>query len=155
MIAADRSIVRIGPHRSIDPAADRHSTWQAGWCSLPPDRKTGIERKAKLWPETVSRTCEHWLQLRPKLPDSPEVFLTQHQPIHGSHRGNANPISRTGSATTCEQQGLHQPRARAATLFRHIFRTIADRCPRSLQPFALVMGHADRTIDGVYIEGIG
>lgn len=122
-----------------------------GWITFPRP-KTGIERKARLWPETVSA-------LREALADRPTpkdvtaeavFFVTKH--------GNA--WADAGSATAVSHEfgkllkrlKIVRPGVGFYTL-RHTFRTVAD-ATRDANAIRCVMGHTDDSIDANYTHGI-
>jgi integrase len=125
---------------------------QGGWITFPRP-KTGIERKAKLWPETVS-ALQAALAERPTPKDAttePLVFVTMH--------GNA--WADAGSATAVSHEfgkllkrlTVVRPGVGFYSL-RHTFRTVAD-ATRDPNAIRAVMGHTDSSIDATYTHGIG
>lgn len=124
---------------------------ETGWIDYP-RRKTGIERRCPLWPETVEALREA-LSTRPT-PKRSEwerlVFVTA--------RGNqwmsgnaAHPITASVVALM-KDVGVHRQGLGPYTL-RHVFRTVADGS-RDQPAVDLVMGHADHTMAGLYRERI-
>ncbi|HZZ77891.1 MAG TPA: hypothetical protein VFE62_05210 [Gemmataceae bacterium] len=160
----------------------RHSALdlEAGWVTFPRP-KTGIERRAFLWPETIE-ALKASLAERPTpkdRADADKVFITKY--------GNAWSDGGISGAVTLEMSKLlKRPRCPACGkinaadakrcscgwkptskqpwkktfrpglgfyALRHTFRTVAD-ATRDFPAVRFVMGHADDTIDDVYREGI-
>ena len=124
----------------------------AGWVEYARP-KTGIERKAKLWPETII-SVRQAIAIRPSPKteeDAKLVFLT----VRGSTwvcRESGNPIS-VRIRGLMKEIGIHRPGIGAYVL-RHTFRTVADKV-NDRNAIRLVMGHADEgEIDSHYIEEI-
>ena len=113
--------------------------------------KTGIERRAALWPETVQAIRE-WLPIRPA-PKNPAnfglLFITK--------RGNAWDAGTDNRAITHECRKLLDALKiggnRNFYALRHTFRTIAD-ATCDFPAVRRVMGHADESIDDTYRERI-
>lgn len=123
-----------------------------GWVTFPRP-KTGIERRARLWPETA-------VALREALAERPApkgaavaglVFVTKY--------GNAWAGKGTATAVSHEFGKLlgRVGIARRGVGFyslRHTFRTAADAA-RDPNAVRTVMGHVDASIDAVYSHGVG
>lgn len=122
-----------------------------GWLSYPRP-KTGIVRRAKLWPETVQALARS-IELRPT-PKDPEdadlVFLTKY-----GHRWHVDDGKRR-SAISFEfrkllgKLKLYRKGLSFYTL-RHVFQTIADETGDETA-VRLVMGHADGSMSATYRE---
>lgn len=123
----------------------------AGWCEFPRG-KTGIERKAKLWPETVA-AVRRAIAERPTPTDPAAgglVFVTKY----------GNPWASDGAATAVSHEfgkllkgfDLARPGVGFYSL-RHTFRTVADAA-HDLNAIRTVMGHTDDSIDANYTHGI-
>jgi integrase len=141
---------------------------KGGWVDYPRN-KTGIERRCKLWPETVAALREA-IALRPEprsKDDADCVFLTSRR----------NRFVRTTEVYTTDEQGRKVLKAANITdevgpafgrllttlemkkdginfySLRHTFRTVAD-ASKDFPAVRLVMGHVDSSIDAVYRESI-
>ncbi len=122
-----------------------------GWVTFPRP-KTGIERRCKLWPETIE-ALQQVLAERKAPADatySHLVFLTKRRQswAHETY----------GSAVTHEMDKLLKrlKLKRVGTSFyalRHTFRTVADGT-HDQKACDYVMGHSDNSMAGHYIEGI-
>lgn len=124
----------------------------AGWVRFARP-KTGIPRRAKLWPETVALLREA-LADRPEPKDKADaglVFMTKY----------GKPWSADGSAHAVSLQfgkllrRLHI-NGRVGLGFyslRHTFRTVAD-ATKDANAIRLVMGHTDDSIDANYTHSI-
>ncbi len=125
----------------------------AGWVDYPRP-KTGIERRASLWIETVAalRTA---IAQRPQPKDAADadlVFVTKY----------GRPWSSDGTSDAVTQEfgkllrmlKINGRRGLGFYSLRHSFRTIAD-ATRDFPAVRLVMGHADSSIDDAYLENIG
>lgn len=123
----------------------------AGWVEFPRG-KTGVERKAKLWPETVTALREA-LADRPTPKDKTTeklVFVTKY----------GNPWADGGKAHAVTLEFGKLMKAVKVTRpgvnfysLRHTFRTVADavRDPNAIRT---IMGHTDDSIDANYTHGI-
>jgi integrase len=115
-----------------------------GWCSFA-RVKTGVERRFKMWPETIASLRE-WLARRPKHKDdtaSDLVFVT--------HRGGSwsksiadNPVSKE-TAKLLKRLGLHRKGLSFYSL-RRTHRTIASEA-RDEAAADAIMGHAPPSDD--------
>ncbi|TWU20358.1 tyrosine-type recombinase/integrase [Bythopirellula polymerisocia] len=124
---------------------------KTGWVNFPRP-KTAIERRAKLWPETVE-AINDYLAVRPqplKAEYNELVFITRwgkpwakgtaENPIYGEFKKMLLKL------------GLHRPQLGFYAL-RHGFETIAGETADQVAVNA-VMGHVDGTMAGVYRERI-
>jgi integrase len=132
-------------------------------CLEAPRQKSGIARRAPLWPETLAALAEvERVRPAPRDPaDAGCVFLTSHGRRwvrhHDQGRDDAGKERRGLNLDAvalefrklCGKAGV-KVRGGPAIL-RHVFRTVADEVKD--QPAAmLVMGHADQSISGYYRE---
>jgi hypothetical protein len=126
-----------------------------GWVTFP-RVKTGVERKAALWPETIAAVRKA-LSLRPEPKDAADadcVFLTSHQnrlvrcTANYGHRDAVN----AAFGRLLDDLKLKRPGLQFYAL-RHSFRTIAD-ATRDFPAIDLIMGHVDHTMGGRYRERI-
>jgi integrase len=123
----------------------------AGWVNYPRP-KTGIQRRCKLWPETV-RALKAALAARPApltLLAIPLVFVTRSGGVYNGGRKD----SQIGSAFThllgklgLKREGL------SFYAVRHTFSTIAEGC-RDQVAVGSIMGHVDVTMAQSYREHI-
>jgi integrase len=124
-----------------------------GWIVFPRP-KTGIDRKAKLWPETIAALREA-IADRPEPKDATDaglVFITKY--------GHAWEASGTSSPVTHEFGKLLRRlkiNGRTGLGFyglRHTLRTVAD-ATKDVNAIRRVMGHTDDgSIDATYIGGL-
>lgn len=125
---------------------------EGGWVRFPRP-KTGIDRRAKLWPETIA-SLKAAIEKR-KAPASPDldglVFLTQFGTCYAKDT-KENPISKRMTAAV-QALGIHREGLNFYAL-RHTFRTIADES-RDRPAVDLIMGHADDSMADAYRERIG
>lgn len=113
--------------------------------------KTGIDRKAPLWPETVT-ALQDWLDVR-RTPTDPAnadlVFVTAKG--NSWHKETSdNPVSKEMAKL---QKALGINGGRTFYSIRHTHRTIADRS-RDQRACAVIMGHCDPSIAGHYVENV-
>ncbi|NLS94145.1 MAG: phage integrase family protein [Planctomycetaceae bacterium] len=134
---------------------------KGGWVDFPRP-KTGVERRAVLWPETVQALREA-IKSRPE-PKNPEdnglVFMT----TYGNRWVRMEP-SKTEGIEPHWQDGLTMAfrevvkglglvqKGRGFYAFRRTFRTIADES-NDWPAINMIMGHTDPTIGGVYRQRI-
>jgi integrase len=128
-----------------------------GWIDFPRP-KTGIGRRAPLWPETVA-ALDRARASRPEPRDPADdrlVFLTTFgRPwVRFSDKGDAKRGARTDAvgqefAKLCKRAGVKVPGG--FYVFRHTFRTIADEV-KDHAAIGLVMGHHDDSMAGYYRE---
>ena len=114
--------------------------------------KTGLERKAKLWPETVVALREA-LAARPTPKDPADkdlAFVTKYGKAWAS-AGDSDAVSlMTGRLL----RGLGIVRQGVGFYaLRHTFRTVADGA-KDANAIRLIMGHADDSIDANYTHQI-
>jgi integrase len=124
-----------------------HLDLKSGWLNYPRP-KTGVERRSKLWPETIE-ALDNWLSVRPEPKAGHErvVFLTT--------TGNSwlyadNPISRR-FGDLMKQCGLNGHRNFYA--LRHTTETIGGAC-RDQVATDHVMGHSRNDMASIYRERI-
>lgn len=124
-----------------------------GWVEFPRS-KTGIKRRAKLWPETVAA-------LKASLADRPEpkedyatplVFVTKYGAgwCRSDGRNNAIPSE---FAKLVARLKLARDRRGIYTL-RHCFRTAASAA-RDVEAIRVVMGHASGHVEETYLHAVG
>lgn len=127
----------------------KHLDLEAGWLQFPRP-KTGIDRRAKLWPESVD-AINVALGERPTPKDAANsdlVFVTK----------NGNSWSKELTTITHEMSKLldeidvETERLNFYAL-RHTYRTVAD-ATRDFPAIRMTMGHTDHGIDAHYVEGI-
>jgi integrase len=126
----------------------------AGWINFPRP-KTGIARRAPLWPETVA-ALRAALAARPAPRDRKDaglVFLmrTGRRWVRDTENSRMNGISITFCALL-RRCGLYRNGISFYAL-RHIFRTIADAA-RDPVAIDLIMGHCDNTMASHYRERV-
>lgn len=117
-----------------------------GWVTFPRP-KTGLTRRAKLWPVTVA-AIRAWLAERPEPADTTAatlVFLTP-----AGRPWPANSIAHK-FGKVARRLGINGHRGYYT--LRHTFRTVADGS-KDLSAIRTVMGHIDGSIDGNYTHGI-
>jgi integrase len=131
-----------------------------GWVNWP-RRKSGVGRRAPLWPETVAALdAVRLVRPDPKDPtDAGLVFLTVQgnrwcryvDPEDGTRGHNVDTVGRTflRLSRAC---GLKVPGG--FYTLRHTFRTVADEV-KDRPAIDLVMGHADHSMASYYREQIG
>lgn len=129
----------------------RHLDLEKGWLDFPRP-KTGIPRRARLWPETV-RTLKWASQERPTAKDQADdrfVFITK----YGKPWSTGE---QTDTALSHEFKKLRKAVGNVSDLgfysLRRSFRTAADAA-RDPVAVDLVMGHADHTMGGQYRQKI-
>ena len=125
---------------------------ETGWIDFPRP-KTGIPRRAKLWPETISAIRET-LTNRPEPKDPADaelVFITQRGGSWAKDTSD-NPISKE---TAKLLQALHINGRKGLGFYtlRHVFRTVADET-KDQPAIDFVMGHADESMASLYRERI-
>jgi integrase len=126
-----------------------------GWATFP-RVKTGVERKAALWPETIA-AIRKALPLRPEPKDAADancVFLTSHKNrlVRCTAKfGHRDAVS-AAFGRLLDDLKLKRPGLQFYAL-RHTFRTIADET-RDFPAIDRIMGHADHTMGGRYRERI-
>lgn len=137
---------------------------EAGWATFPRP-KTGIMRRAKLWPETVA-AIRDTLASRPmpKTPDAePLVFVTQrgkawHRDTRLDKLTTDKPLPPVCSPVSAEttkllkRLGLKRPGISFYTL-RHVFETVGGAA-RDQVAVDSIMGHADQSMSAAYRERV-
>jgi integrase len=127
----------------------KHLDLTTSWLHFPRP-KTGIERRAFLWPETVA-AIKNALADRPTPKDPTNadlVFVTK----------SGNSWAKELTTITHEmgkmlaKLGIESDRLSFYAL-RHTYRTIAD-ATRDFPAIRMTMGHTDHGIDAHYVEGI-
>lgn len=123
-----------------------------GWLNYPRP-KTGVSRRAKLWPETC-RAIRESLKHR-YTPSSPDVegavFVTRRGNRWCATKGKADPISRA-FRELLDKLEIRQP-GRSFYTLRHVFETIAgDSGDQVATNF--VMGHVDNSMASDYREDV-
>lgn len=116
-----------------------------------PRHKTGIERRNPLWPETtLAITTARETAPKPATEQAAEV-------IFRTRRGN--PWKRTSTTHAfkrlLEKTGLYLP-GRTFSALRHTLQTVAENEGGGTDraAIAILMGHADRSMAGVYCEHV-
>jgi integrase len=128
---------------------------KGGWATFP-RVKTGVERRAALWPETIA-AIRKAIAERPEPKDEADadcVFLTHHRnrlvrcTAKFGHRDAVGAaFGRLLESLKLKRKGLQ------FYALRHTFRTIADET-RDFPAIDRIMGHADHTMGGRYREWI-
>jgi integrase len=126
----------------------------AGWVNFPRP-KTGIERRAPLWPETVAAIREA-VTSRPAPKDPADAGLAFLQ-RSGLRWVRNTQHSRTDNVSVqfcamLKEVGLYRD-GLAFYGLRHTFRTVADAA-RDPVAIDLIMGHTDPTMGGHYRERV-
>jgi integrase len=121
-----------------------------GWLNYPRP-KTGINRRCRLWPETI-KLLRAWLEIRPTARNEENadlVFLTAKGGSWAKETSD-NPVSKE-SRKLLDELGINGNRNFYAT--RHTFETIGGA---SLDQVAVdaIMGHDDGSIGNLYREGV-
>jgi integrase len=127
---------------------------ETGWVDFPRP-KTGIERRAPLWPETIA-AVRAAITVRPAPRDPADaglVFLmrTGRRWVRNTENSRTNAIS-IAFAALLKRCGLHRGGLGFYAL-RHVFRTIADAA-RDPVAIDLIMGHADSSMGSHYRERV-
>jgi integrase len=123
-----------------------------GWVTYPRP-KTGVKRRAALWPETVA-AVRAVLAKRPEPKDDAHaglVFVTKYGKTWAKDDGD-NPVSKE-TAKLLKELGLHRPGLNFYAL-RHTFETIGGEA-RDQVAVDHVMGHAREDMASVYRERVG
>lgn len=124
----------------------------AGWVNYPRP-KTGVERRCKLWPETVEALKAAIVE-RPKPNDAGDerlVFVTKYGAAWAKDTTD-NPITKE-FRKLLDDLGLHKAGLGFYSL-RHTFRTVADES-RDQPACNAIMGHSDGSMAESYRERIG
>jgi integrase len=128
---------------------------KGGWVTFP-RVKTGIERRAALWPETIA-AIRKALTERPEPKDEADadcVFLTSHRNRLVRCTAKFGHRDAVGAAfgRLLDALNLKRPGLQFYAL-RHTFRTVSD-ATRDFPAIDKIMGHADHTMGGRYRERI-
>jgi integrase len=124
---------------------------EGGWITFPRP-KTGIARRAALWPETVE-ALKAAMAERPAPTNEANaelVFVTKYGRPWSSGGTSGAVTLETGKLL--RELKLNRPGLGFYAL-RHTFRTVAD-ATKDFPAVRFVMGHVDGSIDDVYREGI-
>lgn len=128
-----------------------HLDLKAGLLDYPRD-KTGVQRRAALWPETLDALAAA-IERRGRMRDIPDelagnVFVTLGRQRYVRDRDNGTRIDSVGLAfrRRVEAAGCKRPGLGFYAL-RHAFRTVADET-RDFPAVDLVMGHAAADVAG-------
>lgn len=117
----------------------RHLNLQTGWADFPRP-KTGIQRRAKLWPETV-QAITAWLAVH-GAKDTAKVFQRSNEGIVRDMAKLLPALEINGR----KRLGFYS--------LRHTFLTVAEET-RDFPAVQLVMGHVDGSMSAHYRERIG
>jgi integrase len=124
----------------------------AGWVNYPRP-KTGIDRRAPLWPETVE-ALRAALACRPE-PKSPEhaslVFVTS-KGLSWAKDTNDCPVAKE-TAKLLKALSINGRKGLGFYTLRHVFRTVADES-KDQPAVDFIMGHEVPHMSGVYRETI-
>ncbi len=151
-----RAIVLLGinaalGNRDCGELEFRHLDLDGGWITYP-RAKTGIARRAKLWPETVEalqtvisrRTSPTDRTLRNR------VLITKYGQPWAKADSRDSPVAKEFAKLLNK---CKLPKGRGFYALRHTFRTVADEAGDQVAA-RYVMGHADTSIDDKYRESI-
>ncbi|MEQ8791703.1 MAG: tyrosine-type recombinase/integrase [Pirellulaceae bacterium] len=135
--------------------SESHLDLDGGWLTYPRE-KTGVARRAKLWPETTTalRTV---LANRKEPKDAANkgvVFLTKyrHRWVKTNVKGTPDDAIAKEVRKLLDETKLYR-RGIGFYTMRHVFRTVAD-ATRDFPAVRFVMGHVDSSMDDVYRERI-
>jgi integrase len=138
-------------NRDCGELEHRHLELDRGWLTYARN-KTGIARRAFLWPETVD-AIRLAIAHRPDPAErrhSGRVFLTIRGAPFAKETTRTSPVS----AEFAKALGRHAVApGRGFYALRHTFRTVADGCGDTTA-VRHIMGHVDHSIDGQYRETI-
>jgi integrase len=122
-----------------------------GWLNFPRP-KSGISRRAPLWPETVAALREAIAERpQPRQEEAVGVVFVTTRGRQWLVRGIANPVS-VAARRLMKTVGIHHDGIGFYTL-RHVFRTVADAA-RDPVAIDLIMGHSDPSMGGHYRERV-
>lgn len=128
----------------------RHVDLDASWMDYPRG-KTGVKRRAKLWPETVE-AIRHAIAEQPKSKKYADlVFLTRFRKPWSNPESSACSLSQSFTKLA-KQVELHR-RGRGFYTLRHVVETIGGEC-RDQVAVDHVLGHDSGHISGAYRERI-
>lgn len=158
---------------------ESHVDFETGWLDYP-RHKTGIERRAKLWPETLKAIDDYWPERQTPLAEYADfVFITKarrkwgHSSLPSEFRKlisitnakknrKGEPIRRPKLKSNgepmkgkYEYEPLKKPPVPHGSFgdFRHTFETVAGGC-RDQVAVNAVMGHVDDSMAAEYRESI-
>lgn len=112
--------------------------------------KTGVKRRAKLWPETIAALAA-WKEVRPKV-NLPLVFVTR-QGNAWSDPDSADCAIAKLFVKLCRECKVYIP-GRGFYSLRRTFETIASGTKDQVA-VSSVMGHVDDSMSGIYRQYIG
>ncbi len=119
-----------------------------GWVDFPRP-KTGVDRRAKLWPETI-QSIEAWLAVRPKF-NVPWLFITR-LGNQWSEEDSTNCQIAKFFRALCKDVGLHLV-GRGFYGLRRTCETVGSGAKDQVA-LDYVMGHIDQSMGGVYRQSI-
>ena len=134
----------------------RHIDLESGWLDYP-RHKTGVERRAPLWPETVNALQEYVeVRKRPSQQYEESVFITKARRKWG-HSSLPSEFRKLRKAVNLDDDGndLDPAPIPHGTFgyFRHTFETIAGGS-RDQVAVNAIMGHVDDSMAAEYRESI-
>jgi integrase len=122
-----------------------------GWVRYPRP-KTGIDRRAPLWPETVQALREVLARRpAPKDPAAEALVFVTRRGLPWAKSVEANPVSQE-TRKLLDALGLHRPGLGFYSL-RHVAETVGGEAKDQVA-VDLIMGHLDPSMAGVYRERI-
>ena len=138
----------------------RHIDLRSGWLDYP-RHKTGVERRAPLWPETVRLFHDYFeVRQRPLEQFDDFVFITKSRKAWHSHTSLPAESRKLREAVNIDYRDdklkeLDPPPIPHGTFgyFRHTFETVAGGC-RDQVAVNAIMGHVDDSVAAEYREGI-
>jgi integrase len=125
---------------------------ERGWVDYPRP-KTGIERRAPLWPETVE-AIRQALAKRPEPKDPADaglVFITKYG-LAWAKDTTTNPVSQE-TGKLLKAVGINGRKGLGFYTLRHVFRTVADES-KDQPAVDFIMGHEIAHMSSVYRETI-
>jgi integrase len=131
----------------------RHLDLDERWATFPRP-KSGVARRAKLWPETAE-AIRAALDLRPNPKDpshGDRVFITKYGNPWATEEDNSDPVA-LEFFKLLKPAGITKRPGLGFYMLRHTARTIMDQT-QDFPAARLVMGHADASIDDFYRETI-
>jgi integrase len=126
---------------------------EGGWVDFPRP-KTGVERRAPLWPETVQAIREA-LARRPEPKDPADaglVFVTKYG-LSWAKETSTNPVSQE-TKKLLVRLGINGRKGLGFYTLRHVFRTVADEA-KDQPAVDFIMGHEAPHMSSIYRETIG
>ena len=124
---------------------------ERGWLDFPRP-KTGVERRAPLWPETVA-AIRRVLEMKREAKDAADkdkVFITKYGQSWAKDIAD-NPVSKE-TRKLLDDLGING--SRSFYPLRHTFRTVAD-ASKDQPAIDHIMGHESPHMSSLYREGIG